>query len=174
MTTSPYTHRWRLSIAAAVCATLALGAPSRALEPGQAAPALEARALDGKSRLSLAAYRGRVVYLDFWASWCGPCASSLPALDALRKEFSPDDFQVLAVNVDSDPKQGRSFLSRRPVGYPSVSDPKGELPERFGVETMPTSYLIDRDGTIRYVHKGFRRGDVDELRSRIRQLVGKP
>jgi len=81
------------------------------------------------------------------------------------------DFQVLAVNVDRDPADARTFLSRRPVGYPSAFDPQGELPGRFGVQTMPTSFLIDRQGVVRLVHEGFRKGDVDALRDHIQELV---
>jgi thiol-disulfide isomerase/thioredoxin len=112
-----------------------------------------------------------VVYLDFWASWCAPCAVALPIIDSFRQEFGADEFAVLAVNVDTDPKKGRIFLQRRPVGYPSVSDPEGQLPKQFGVETMPTSFLIDRNGVIRAVHRGFKKSDEDELRSHIRKLV---
>jgi thiol-disulfide isomerase/thioredoxin len=143
-----------------------------AVEEGELAPAFSGAALGGGKNLSLSAYRGKVVYLDFWASWCAPCLKSLPLLDELRKEFPGDDFQVLAVNVDSDPEKARRFLEKRPVGYPSVTDPKGRIPETFGIETMPTSFLIDRDGVIRHVHNGFRRGDIESIRSRIRELVG--
>ena len=111
------------------------------------------------------------MYLDFWASWCAPCAKALPALEKLRKEFPAEEFQVVAVNLDRDVSVAKTFLKRRPVGYPSAHDPEGALPDRFGVETMPTSFLIDRDGIVRYVHKGFRKSDVDEIRSRIQELV---
>jgi thiol-disulfide isomerase/thioredoxin len=154
------------------CAWLVLSAsPAAALKPGDRAPAFSAKALQGGASLSLSQYRGKVVYLDFWASWCAPCAAALPALDALRQEFPEDQFRVLAVNVDSDPKLARQFLDRRPVGYPSAADPEGTLPARFEVETMPTSFLIDRQGVIRHVHRGFVRDDVDDLRRRIQQLV---
>src|SRR5215510_15323015 len=123
-----------------------------AVQTGQKAPAVAGARLDGQGQLSLAQLRGKVVYLDFWASWCKPCALSLPTLDGFRKEFGSKDFAVLAVNVDHDPALARAFLSRRPVGYPSLFDPKGELPTTFGVETMPTSFLIDRQGVIRKVH----------------------
>ena len=73
--------------------------------------------------------------------------------------------------MDRDLEHARRFLERRPVGYPSASDPEGLLPTRFGIETMPTAFLIDRDGIVRHVHRGFRRGDVDDLRVRIRALV---
>jgi peroxiredoxin len=155
----------------ALLAALALASAATAVAQGEKAPAFSAPKLQGQGELSLADYRGKVVYLDFWASWCAPCAQSLPAIEALRREFGADEFQVLAVNVDRDPQAGRTFMTRRPVGYPSVSDPQGELPVRFGVETMPTSFLIDRNGVIRYVHQGFRKTDVDALRAKIRELV---
>jgi thiol-disulfide isomerase/thioredoxin len=150
---------------------LILAPGAGALGEGDPAPQFRAPALVGDGAVSLAEQRGKVVYLDFWASWCGPCATSLPLLDALRKEFAPGDFTVVAVNVDRDPDAARRFLERRPVGYPSASDPQGAIPPRFGVETMPTAYLIDRSGVIRHVHRGFRRGDLPALRERIAALV---
>jgi peroxiredoxin len=159
--------------ALAISLLLGAGAGARAVEAGQKAPQFTLPSLDGGPQLSLAAYRGKVVYLDFWASWCPPCLTSLPLLDALRQEFPADDFQVLAVNLDDDPAKARRFLAKRPVGYPSATDPAGALPERFGLETMPTSYLIDRDGVVRHVHPGFRKSDIDGLRAKIRALVEK-
>jgi peroxiredoxin len=164
----PARTRW---LALLVLALLA-SPPVAAIDVGEAAPDFRAPALEGPKRLSLRDYRGKVVYLDFWASWCAPCATALPVLDGFRSEFGADGFQVLAVNVDSDPDKARQFLARRPVGYPSVTDPKGRLPNQFGIETMPTSFLIDRDGVIRLVHRGFKKADVDELRAEIRKLVG--
>lgn len=157
----------------AICALALAGLtlPAMAIGEGDPAPAFSARTLVGNKTLSLADFRGKVVYLDFWASWCAPCAISLPVLDSFRHEFGPDKFQVLAVNVDSDLSKARHFLSMRPVGYPSVADPDGKLPTRFGVETMPTSFLIDRKGVVRRVHVGFKKSDVEELRAEIRKLV---
>jgi len=157
-----------LSIAALV--VCALAAPIRALEQGDAAPAFSAPGVAG-GVVSLASYRGKVVYLDFWASWCGPCAQSLPALERLRREFAAGDFQVVAVNVDHNTALAKSFLRRRPVGYPSALDPEGAIPGRYGVESMPTSFLIDRDGIVRHVHRGFRAEDEALLRERIQGLV---
>jgi peroxiredoxin len=146
----------------------------RAVEAGQPAPSFSARALDGDSTLALASYKGKVVFLDFWASWCGPCQNAMPVIESLRNEFPADQFQVLAVNVDQDPKKAREFLERRKVGYPSVSDPEGHLPATYGLKTMPTSYIIDRSGVVRFVHAGFRPSDVEGLRSEIRGLLGAP
>ena len=158
------------ALAAAALLAVAFAAPLRALELGDQAPPFSAPGLAGGT-VSLASYRGKVVYLDFWASWCGPCAKSLPALDQLRREFAPGDFQIVAVNLDRNPAVAARFLKQRPVGYPSAIDPKGSLPGAFGVEAMPTSFLIDRDGVVRYVHRGFRDSDVDPLRKQIQKLV---
>ena len=164
----------RGAAALALAIGLLFGGPASAADVGQQAPEFTAPALDGGKSLSLAAYRGKVVYLDFWASWCPPCLTSLPLLEELRQQFPSDQFQILAVNVDQDPEKARKFLERTKVGYPSATDPKGRIPESFGIQTMPTSFLIDRSGVIRYVHHGFRKGDVAPLRERIAKLVATP
>jgi peroxiredoxin len=160
----------RLVILAATLLCVAAHAV-RAADEGQPAPAFSARSLTGDGTVALGNYKGKVVYLDFWASWCAPCQTSLPALEALRKEFPADQFQVIAINVDQDPEKARKLLEKLKIGYPSATDPEGRLPETFGIKTMPTSYLIDRDGVIRRVHPGFRAGDVDAIRKQIQTLV---
>lgn len=142
-----------------------------ALEAGDRAPAFAAPALGGKGTVELSKYRGKVVYLDFWASWCAPCLVAIPEIEKMRSEFPSEDFQIIAVNLDQKEKKALRFLSKNPVGYPSASDPKGRLPGQYGVDTMPTSYLIDREGVIRYVHRGFQRGDGAKLREEIRTLL---
>lgn len=142
-----------------------------ALEAGERAPSFRAPALVGQGEVSLADHAGRVVYLDFWASWCPPCLEAMPRIDELRDEFSRGDFEVVAVNVDRDPRKAARLLEKYGVGYTSASDPEGRLPERFGIATMPTSFLIDRRGVVRYVHEGFRRGDIRQLRRRIQDLL---
>ena len=142
---------------------------------GQAAPSFSAHELDGSATLSLGAYKGKVVFLDFWASWCGPCQTAMPLIESLRNEFPAEQFQVLAVNIDENPAKAKAFLETRKVkiGYPSASDPEGRLPAIYGLKTMPTSYLIDRNGVIRSVHAGFRTSDMDGLRAEIRALLGR-
>jgi thiol-disulfide isomerase/thioredoxin len=156
-----------------LCTSLIALSAASAQEEGQRAPSFSLPALDGKGQITLDDHPGKVVYLDFWASWCPPCLTSLPILDGLRTEFPSDRFEVLAVNVDSDPDKARAFLKKRPVGYRSASDPEGRLPQRFAIETMPTSFLIDQNGVVRHVHAGFRKSDVDGLREKIRQLVAR-
>ena len=161
------------TLAILVSALLIAGLAS-AVDEGQAAPSFKAPVLGDAGMISLDEYRGKVVYLDFWASWCPPCLESLPQIERMRGAFSPTDFQVLAVNVDSKPEKALKFLKKNPVGYPSASDPKGLLPRRYGLSTMPTSYLIDRQGVVRYIHSGFRRGDIDELHARIKKMLAQP
>jgi len=153
-------------------AALALPGGALAVEEGQPVPQFAMASLSGDGNVSLTAHRGKVVYVDFWASWCAPCLKAVPALEKLRREFPPGDFQVIAINLDRDLERARKFLADHPVGYPSASDPAGKLPEMFGLETMPTSYLIDRSGVVRYVHRGYRAGDEVEIRKRIRELLG--
>jgi peroxiredoxin len=153
---------------------LALAPPSvLALEEGDRAPAFKLPALEGGGEVSLAQYKGKVIWLDFWASWCPPCLTSLPELERLRKEMPASKFQIVAINLDEKPKKALKFLAKHPVGYPSASDPDGKLPETFGLETMPTSYLIDENGVIRWVHKGFRQGDIDKIRAEASKLMRK-
>ena len=161
--------------ALALLAMLMICLPSTtvsALEEGDRAPAFAAPSLTGEGTVELGKYRGTVVYLDFWASWCGPCLKAIPEIEKMRGEFPDDQFQIIAVNLDQVEKKALRFLEKNPIGYPSASDPKGRLPEKYGVDTMPTSYLIDRDGVIRYVHRGFSRGDGLRLREEIRAMLG--
>lgn len=143
-----------------------------ALDEGDRAPSFSVPSLTGGGNVELGKYRGKVVYLDFWASWCGPCLKAIPEIEDMRAEFPETDFQIVAVNLDQKAKKALRFLEKNPIGYPSAADPKGRLPGQFGLETMPTSYLIDRDGVIRYVHKGFSRGDGSRIREEIRALIG--
>jgi len=166
----PRGSRGRL-LASLLSLLFALAAPASAVEEGERAPEFHAPLLDGKGGLALSEYRGKVVYLDFWASWCGPCLVSLPALEELRQEFPATNFQIVAVNLDREPAKARGFLSKRKIGYPSASDPDGRIPESFGLQTMPTSYLIDSKGVVRYVHTGFRKDDIGEIRKRIQNLL---
>jgi len=161
----------RLVAAFVALSLTVVGGASRAADEGETAPAFSARSLNGGDNISLGAYRGKVVYLDFWASWCAPCQAALPALEELRKEFPADQFQVIAVNVDTDPEKALALLAKHKIGYPSAADPDGVVPESFGLKTMPTSYLIDRAGVVRLVHPGFRSSDVADLRARIKTLV---
>ncbi len=126
---------------------LLLGLPASAGGTGAAAPALVAQTLDGRP-FSLAALKGKVVLLDFWASWCGPCRKSLPAIDGLQSRFGEGKFQAVGVALDTDQGAIYAFLDQTPVHFTIVPDPTGHSAEAFGVVAMPTSFLIDAEGRI--------------------------
>lgn len=139
---------------------------------GQPAPPVDLPAVTGASGASLASLRGKVVYVDFWASWCGPCRVSFPILEELRSELGDRGFEVLAISVDERESDALGFLQEVAVSYPVVRDSTGATPTAFGVRGMPTGYLVDRQGIVRDIHEGFRKSDGDELRARIIKLLG--
>jgi thiol-disulfide isomerase/thioredoxin len=120
---------------------------------------------------ALQAQRGKVVLVDFWASWCGPCRQALPAYEGLRKEYGARGFEVIAVDVDEHPKDGAAALAALRLSYPQVADPKGALAESYAVNAMPASYLVDRAGVLRQVHNGFEPEDIEPLRKAVAQLL---
>ena len=126
---------------------------------------------NGSGQLNLADLRGNVVYLDFWASWCGPCRLSLPALDGIYQTLKADGLVVAAVSVDVVEEDSLDFLERYQVSYPVAIDTEGEVPRAFSVNGMPSGYLIDREGRVRAVHVGFKRGDELALADEIRALL---
>lgn len=126
---------------------------------------------NGEGELQLDSLRGSVVYLDFWASWCGPCRLSLPALDTLYRDLAPQGLIVAAISVDVVEEDALDFLERYPVTYPVAMDKTGAVPRSFSVNGMPSGYLIDRQGRVRAVHVGFKRGDEVALRDEIETLL---
>ena len=105
--------------------------------------------------LDLSHLRGKVVYVDFWASWCGPCKQSFPWLDGLVREYGSQNFVVIGVNVDKDRDRAERFLNETPAEFSIVYDPKGELATAYKVAGMPSGILIDRAGRVRFQHAGF-------------------
>jgi thiol-disulfide isomerase/thioredoxin len=147
-------------------------AQATTVKVGDTAPAVDLPNLSGEGNTSLAQLRGKIVYLDFWASWCGPCRVSFPLLEAIRTELKAQGFEILAVNVDEFEEDALEFLEEIPVTYPIVQDVEGASPKTYGILGMPTGFLIDRDGVVRQVHQGFRKSDGEKLRAEILDLLG--
>jgi thiol-disulfide isomerase/thioredoxin len=118
-------------------------------------------------------FKGKVLYIDFWASWCGPCLLSFPFMNDLQNAYGPRGLQVVAVDMDERPADAASFLAKHPAGFAVASGPNAPCAKAFGVATMPTSFLVDRNGRIRGTHAGFRPGDVDGLRAEVESLLSK-
>jgi thiol-disulfide isomerase/thioredoxin len=121
--------------------------------------------------LDLDSYRGRVVYLDFWASWCAPCRESFPWMQAMKDTYERRGLTVVAVNLDHDRADAERFLQQFHPNFEVRFDPKGALAEHFKVEGMPTSVLIDRQGVPRFTHIGFRPTDREAYESQLRDLL---
>lgn len=126
-----------------------------------------------KGKLSLKSLRGQVVYVDFWASWCGPCRKSFPWMNVLQKRYAKQGFRIIAVNVDEDQALARKFLADHPANFTVAFDPNGNAAEAFKVKGMPNSYLIDRQGRIHSSHIGFREKDTAAMEAEIKALLNK-
>lgn len=135
--------------------------------PDVSLPALAADA----ATIRLADYRGRVVYLDFWSSWCAPCRRSMPQLDALRQAHPREDFEVIGVNVDPEAADARRFLDRTPVSYPLARDPAARVAAAFGVEVLPALVVIDRNGVVRRTLVGSTVKAPGVLRSTLQDIL---
>jgi thiol-disulfide isomerase/thioredoxin len=121
--------------------------------------------------VNLAAYRGKVVYVDFWASWCAPCRKSFPWMNDLQRRYGARGLAIVAINVDKKEDVARAFLADYPAQFMIAFDPTGMVAEAYRVWTMPSSYLIDRKGTLRSTHRGFFDANKLQIEEEIRQLL---
>ncbi len=137
----------------------------------QRAPDFEAPALRGGAAIRLSAYRGRVVYVDFWAPWCASCQISMPELKRLEAQFAGRPFAVVSVDADPVLKTGLAFLDRVGADYPVAWDKDGEVQRRFEVSGLPTGVLIDASGLVRIRILGWRPDQGATLRANIEQLL---
>jgi peroxiredoxin len=140
---------------------------------GKKAPSFELNSLDGK-KVGLSDYSGKVVLLNFWASWCGPCKAEMPSLNALYTELKDRDFVVLAVSIDSSEGPVRSFRTEKGLAFPILMDPEKEVYfDDYAVFALPTSFLIDADGVVREKFMGEIQWDAPAVKQRIiRHLPG--
>jgi thiol-disulfide isomerase/thioredoxin len=159
----------RLTLTALTAVSLLAGALISATG-AQLAPAVLLHRADGAT-VRLEDFKGKVVLVDFWASWCVPCRASFPALDALYQRERNRGLEVLAVNVDEQRKAADAFLAGRPHVMPVMFDPKGESAQAFNVRGMPSSVLIDRTGHIRFTHMGYSTTVFDSYQREIDLLL---
>ena len=163
-------HMRRIVPIAFILGAMAFVMPSIAASISKPTPNVVVRTVDGAD-VRLADYRGKVVLIDFWASWCPPCKTSFPALDAIYREYQEKGLEVLAVNLDEKRHDADAFLDAHPHRLTVLFDAKGVSPAAFGVKGMPSSFLIDRGGNIRFTHMGYS-GNVDgRYRQEIAQLL---
>ena len=151
-----------------------------ALSTGQAlavglqeeAPDFTLKSLDG-ANLRLEEYRGQVVLINFWASWCGPCRQEMPLLDRLHHRYEDTGFAVLGINVEGDADSAREIVDKTAVTFPILIDAGQKVSELYSLEAMPSTIVVDRDGVIRYIHLGYKPGDeakyVEVVKSLIRE-----
>lgn len=161
----------RISLLTIIFIITTLPFSTYATEGGDTAPACELPQWGNSQTINPGNLRGKVVYVDFWASWCGPCAKSFPYLDSLHKELESRGLVILGINVDEDPKAADRFLERIPVSFPIALDPQGNCPGLYDVKAMPSSYMVDKNGTVRFVHLGFKSSDKQYIRENLLKLL---
>lgn len=142
------------------------------LSAGAAQQAPDFRLSGVKSEVKLSAYRGKVVYIDFWASWCGPCRKSFPWMNEIQQKYG-NQVKIIAINLDQDRAEADKFLQQNPPKFTIAFDPDGKTAETYKVKAMPSSYLIDSKGMIVSSHAGFRGQDKAELERLIGRMTQK-
>ncbi len=149
----------------------AIGAVSAATQvPGEAAPDFVLKSVAGEN-LRLSEYRGEVVMLSFWASWCGDCRAQLSELGEMYARYQDAGVELLAVSLDQNERQASDAAAALDVSYPVLHDAGGEVGRLYAVERMPMMVLIDREGIVRDVFEGFRRGNETEILERVQALL---
>ena len=123
--------------------------------------------------IELSNYKGKVVYLDFWATWCGPCRKSFPWMNEMQKKYQSQGLEIIAVSLDAKKKMVETFLKKYPADFTIALDPDGESGDSYKVRVMPSSYIIDRNGDIIERHMGFRTKDKDKLEEMIKSVLSK-
>lgn len=145
-------------------------AKNAVLKEGEPMPALKVSAFPGKPKFDMKKLKGKVVIVDFWASWCEPCKIELPALNALYKKYKGKGLEILGVNVDENVADANSFLKEHPVAFSLVHDKGQKMAGELGIEKMPTSLILS-DGKIVKVHEAFRAGDEKKMEAEIKSLL---
>ncbi|MDJ0794473.1 MAG: TlpA disulfide reductase family protein [Woeseiaceae bacterium] len=137
---------------------------------GQTAPDFALKSSTGEN-MRLSEYRGDVVMINFWATWCGPCRQEMPLLDELYQRYSRVGFNLLGVNIDDDSRRAMQMIEELGVDFPVLFDATKRVSEMYDVDAMPVTVIVDREGTVRYVHQGYKPGYEDKYLTEIRTLL---
>ncbi len=131
------------------------------------------QAQDGQwlDKLDLDEYKNKVVYIDFWASWCGPCRKSFPWINAMQEKYADKGLVIIGVNLDADVEQAHKFLEKTPAKFKLFSDPNGTLAEQYKLIGMPSSFVLDGNGEVRHRHVGFKKSSVNDYEKSIVSLL---
>lgn len=133
------------------------------------APDFVLKSASGKN-VRLSELKGRIVMLNFWATWCGPCAEEIPHLNELHESLDPYDFELLGINLDEDQSKAVYLASKLKVNFPVLFDTEKDVSKSFAIKAMPTTIIIDRAGKIRYVNRGFKKGYIEKYHRQIQAL----
>ena len=155
---------------AAIAAALAISLPALAASTGGPAPGFTLGSRAGQD-VSLAQYKGQVVMINFWASWCGPCRQEMPLLESIYKKYNKMGFTLLGVNVEPDSQAANEWLKATPVSFPILYDKDSKVSQMFKVSGMPTTVIIDRKGNLRWRHISYKPGDEGEYLNTIRAMI---
>ena len=155
---------------AVIVAVLTLSLPALAGPTGGPAPTFTLASRAGRD-VSLAQYKGQVVMLNFWASWCGPCRQEMPLLESIYRKYGKMGFTMIGVNVEPDSNAANEWLKATPVSFPILYDRDSKVSKLFDVAGMPSSVIIDRTGKLRVLHRGYKPGDENEYLDSIRSLI---
>lgn len=142
-----------------------------ALEIGEEVPEFSLSQMGKDGTLSPQNLKGKVIYVDFWASWCGPCRISFPGLSALREELHDKGFEIYAINLDENTKDAKKFLEEFKVSYPILQGYNTGVPELFDLMGMPTAYLVDQKGIVQWKHSGFKEKDLSKIKKKILEMI---
>ena len=156
------------SLIAAAC--ICVPALSHAVAVEEVAPDFTLKSIDG-TNTRLKEYRGQVVLINFWASWCGPCRQEMPLLERIDARYKDAGFTVLGVNVEGKPGPAKEVAMKAGVSFPVLVDEGQKVSEMYDLESMPSSVILDRDGVIRYVHRGYKPGDEAKYLEVVKQLI---
>ncbi len=159
-----------LTQAAAIVFGLMIAGAHAAVELDLKAPDFTLKSKDG-GNFRLSEHRGEVIFINFWASWCGPCRQEMPLLDKLHARYADAGFKVVGISIDEEQTEADALLKKIPVSFPVLYDSESSVSQLFDVDAMPTSVLVDRNGNMRFLHRGYKPGYEDDYRAQVKELI---